>query len=90
MTKVELIESIHLATGVAKKDVNAVLDQLAVEIKGELQRGGDVTLVGVGKFEIIKRAERTGRNPQTGDPITIPAAIAPKFKAAKALKEALN
>lgn len=90
MTKAELIAAIADATGVAKKDVNEVLDQLAVEIKEELQRGGDVTLVGVGKFETIKRTERTGRNPQTGDPITISAAIAPKFKASKTLKEALN
>lgn len=90
MTKQELIDSISLATEVSKKDVNAVLDQLTTEIKGELQRGGDVTLVGIGKFETTNRAARTGRNPQTGDPIQIAASVAPKFKASKTLKDFLN
>jgi DNA-binding protein HU-beta len=90
MIKSELISAITDETGVAKKDVIAVIDQLSAVITSELQGGGDVTLVGVGKFEATKRSARAGRNPQTGDPITISAAIAPKFKASKTLKEALN
>lgn len=89
MKKSELIDLISSATDTPKKTVEAILDQLSVEITSELKRGGDVTLVGVGKLEVTQRAQREGRNPQTGEAITISARRAPKFKAAKQLKDAL-
>lgn len=89
MKKPELIDLISSATDTPKKTVEAILDQLSVEITNELKRGGDVTLVGVGKLEVTQRAQREGRNPQTGEAITISARRAPKFKAAKQLKDAL-
>ena len=66
--------------------VNAVLDA----IKKGLKKGGKVTLVGFGTFSVSKRAARTGRNPQTGKPIKIAAKKVPKFKAGKALKDAVK
>ena len=56
----------------------------------ELKKGGKVQLVGFGTFEVSERAAREGRNPQTGDTMTIQASKAPKFKAGKALKDAIN
>ncbi|EEG08832.1 histone family protein DNA-binding protein [Pseudogulbenkiania ferrooxidans 2002] len=58
-------------------------------VTGALKQGDTVTLVGFGTFYVGERAERTGRNPKTGDSITIPAARSPKFRAGKALKDAL-
>ncbi len=68
------------------KAVDSVLDTITSELKG----GGDVRLVGFGTFLVTKRKATTGRNPQTGAAINIPAANVPKFRAGKALKETLN
>ena len=88
MTKNDLIAKVAEAAGLTKKDaekaVNAVLDS----VTGALKDGDKVSLVGFGTFETRQRPARTGRNPQTKQPITIPASIAPAFKAGKALKDA--
>ena len=90
MNKTDLIHKVAEKTGSTKKDaeshVNAILDV----IEETLAAGDDVQLIGFGTFESRERAERTGRNPQTGEEITIPAGKVPAFKAGKTLKDALK
>jgi DNA-binding protein HU-beta len=79
-------ESVELNKASASRAVEAVLEI----ITGALRNGDDVTLSGFGTFSVSNRKERTGRNPRTNEPITIPASKNPKFKAGKGLKEAVN
>ena len=82
--------------GVAKKDIKAdTLGALAVEgvfdtITRTLSKGDEVRLVGFGTFSVARRKASTGRNPRTGEPMTIKASTQPKFKAGKGLKDAVN
>ncbi len=90
MNKAELIDlvadSADLSKAAAARAVDAVFDG----ITESLQSGDTCTLVGFGTFSVSSRAARTGRNPRTGETITIAASKAPKFKAGKALKDAVN
>ena len=90
MNKTELIEAMAKEAGLTKKDAGAALDAFTNTVSKELKKKGKVQLVGFGTFETAKRAARTGKNPQTGAAIKIPAATVPKFKAGKALKDAVN
>lgn len=90
MNKNELISKISDDTGVSKSDTSKTVDSLFDSITSELKSGGDVRLVGFGTFLVTKRKATTGRNPQTGAAIQIPAANVPKFRAGKALKESVN
>jgi DNA-binding protein HU-beta len=90
MNKAELIEAIAKQTGLSKKDAGAAVGAFTNAVSKELKKKGKVQLVGFGTFETSKRAARAGKNPQTGKAIKIPAATVPKFKAGKALKEAVN
>ncbi len=90
MNKTELIEAMAKEAGLTKKDAGAALDAFTNTVSKELKKKGKVQLVGFGTFETAKRAARTGKNPQTGEAIKIPASVAPKFKAGKALKELVN
>jgi DNA-binding protein HU-beta len=90
MTKAELIDKIALGTGLSKVDAGKALDTTLSSIRGALKKGQKVTLVGFGTFSVIKRKSRKGRNPRTGDVITIPAAKVPKFTSGKALKDAVR
>ena len=91
MNKVELVKSATLKIeGATQKDVSIVLDSILESIKEELAKGGRVTLTEFGNFEVVERAARTGRNPKTSEEIMIPVSKAPKFKASKALKDAVN
>ncbi len=90
MNKNELITKISDDTGVSKSDTAKTVDSLFDSITSELKSGGDVRLVGFGTFLVTKRKATTGRNPQTGASIQIPAANVPKFRAGKALKESVN
>ena len=90
MTKTELIAAIAEKTGASKKDSDAALAATIEAITEALKAGDKVSLVGFGTFEAKKRAAREGKNPRTGEKITIPATIAPTFKAGKALKEAIK
>ncbi len=90
MNKTELVEAIAKETGLTKKDVEATVKAFTETVTKELKKKGKVSLVGFGTFETIKRKARKGKNPQTGEAIKIPASVAPKFKAGKALKEAVN
>ena len=86
MNKADLVTAMAEKAGISKKDAKAFTDIVAEELK----KGEKIQLVGFGTFEVSERAARTGRNPQTGAEMTIPASKAPKFKAGKALKDSLN
>ncbi len=90
MNKVELVEAMATQAGITKKDAEAALNAFTGVVTEELKKGEKVQLVGFGTFEVAERAERTGRNPQTGEEMTIAACKAPKFKAGKALKDAVK
>jgi DNA-binding protein HU-beta len=90
MNKSDLITAIAENANLTKTDAGRALDGLTKTIEATLKAGDSVALVGFGSFEVKERAERTGRNPQTGDAITIVAAKIPGFKAGKALKDAVN
>ncbi|MBI4685984.1 MAG: HU family DNA-binding protein [Nitrospirae bacterium] len=90
MTKAELIEKIASGAGISKSDASKALDATLNAVKSTLKRGQKVTLVGFGTFSTGRRKARKGRNPKTGQIISIPAAKVPKFKAGKALKDAIK
>lgn len=90
MNKTELVAAIAEKAELSKKDSEKALTAFVEVITEELQKGEKVQLVGFGTFEVSKRAARTGRNPQTGEDMEIAACTAPKFKAGKALKDAVN
>lgn len=90
MNKTELINAIAEKAELSKKDADKALKAFVDVVAEELKKGEKVQLVGFGTFEVSERAERTGRNPQTGKEMVIPASKAPKFKAGKALKDMIN
>jgi DNA-binding protein HU-beta len=90
MNKSELIDAIADSSGLTKADAGRALDGVIDSITGALSNGDSVALVGFGTFSVKDRAERKGRNPQTGAEITIKAARIPSFKAGKSLKDAVN
>ena len=90
MNKTELVAAMAEQTQLSKKDTEAALKAFVDVVAAELKNGGKVQLVGFGTFEVSERAAREGRNPHTGEPMSIAASKAPKFKAGKALKDALN
>ena len=90
MNKTELVDAIAKATVLKKNEAEKAVKAFTDIVSKELKKKGKVQLVGFGTFETAKRAARTGKNPQTGDAIKIPAATVPKFKAGKALKDAVN
>ena len=89
MNKTELIAAVAEKTGMSKKDTEAVIAATLGTITAALHEEEKVQLMGFGSFEVKKRAARTGRNPSTGEPMDIPAARLPAFKAGKALKDAV-
>lgn len=88
--KQDLIAKASEKTGLKKKDIALTIDAVFGLIGDFLADGENVQLIGFGNFEVRDRAERTGRNPQTGETITIPASKTPAFKAGKALKDKVN
>ncbi|UCH48556.1 MAG: HU family DNA-binding protein [Betaproteobacteria bacterium] len=90
MNKSELIESIAQAADISKAAAERALDGTVAAITSSLKQGGMVTLVGFGTFYVGERAARSGRNPRTGETIQIKASRVPKFRAGKALKDAVN
>ncbi len=90
MNKTELIDAIAASADIPKAAAGRALDAVVESITGALKSGDSVALVGFGTFGVKDRAARTGRNPQTGAAIQIPAARVPGFKAGKALKDAVN
>ena len=90
MNKAELIEAVAAAADLPKAAAGRAIDAMVESVTGALASGDQVVLVGFGTFAVKDRAPRTGRNPQTGEPIQIAAAKVPSFKAGKALKDAVN
>ena len=90
MNKSELIEKVAAAADLPKAAAGRALDAVLETVTEALKEGDSVVLVGFGTFAVKDRAARTGRNPQTGDAIEIPAAKVPGFKPGKALKDAVN
>ena len=90
MNKTELISAMSEKSELTKVDTEKSLKAFIDTVTDELKNGGKVQLVGFGTFEVTERAERNGRNPKTGEAITIPASKSPKFKAGKALKDIVN
>ena len=90
MNKAELINHVASAAGLSKSAAGDAVEAVIGGITGELANGGSVSLVGFGTFSVANRAARTARNPRTGETIEVAAANAPKFKAGKALKDAVK
>ena len=90
MNKTELVEAIAKETGLTTAASEKAVKAFTDVVTKELKKKGKVQLVGFGTFETSKRAARTGKNPQTGAALKIPAVTVPKFKAGKALKDAVN
>ncbi|MCR5271834.1 MAG: HU family DNA-binding protein [Lachnospiraceae bacterium] len=90
MNKTELVAAMAEQANISKKDAEAALKAFTETVTAELVKGGKIQLVGFGTFEVGQRGARTGRNPQTGAEMKLPASKAPKFKAGKALKDAVN
>lgn len=90
MNKTELVAAMAEKAELSKKDAEAALKAFTEVVTDELKKGEKIQLVGFGTFEVAQRSAREGRNPLTGETITIAASKAPKFKAGKALKDALN
>jgi DNA-binding protein HU-beta len=88
--KNEIIEAIAAATNLARRDAAAAYDAFLNAVTAALQSGEKVNVAGLGAFSVSDRAERAGRNPKTGEAITIPATRAVKFKPGKELKESVN
>ena len=90
MNKQELIGSVAETAGLTKNDAAKVVEAVFDSITSELQKGDEVRLVGFGTFSVSRRKASTGRNPRTGEPMSIAASSQPKFKPGKSLKDAVN
>ena len=90
MNKADMIEHIAQAAEISKSAAERAVDAMVGAVKSSLKKGDSVTLVGFGTFYAGARTARVGRNPQTGAEIKIAAAQVPKFRAGKALKDAIN
>lgn len=90
MNKTEFIAAVAEKAEISKKDSEKALKAFVDVVTDELKKGEKVQLVGFGTFEVSERPAREGRNPRTGETMTIAASKAPKFKAGKALKDSIN
>ncbi len=90
MNKTELVAEIAKNTGLTKVDSERAVEAFLNAVTATLKKGDEVRLVGFGTFSVTKREATEGRNPRTGETIKIAACKQPKFKAGKALKDALN
>jgi DNA-binding protein HU-beta len=90
MNKAQLIEAVANATSLTKSDAENALNATIEAVKKSVKKGEDVTLIGFGTFTKAKRKARTGRNPQTGKEIKIPAMNVPKFRPGREFKDFVN
>lgn len=90
VSKGDFVKKVAEKAGIPQKKANEVLNIILDTIVEDVAAGDKVTFIGFGKFEPVARAARAGRNPQTGEPIEIPAMTSPKFSAGKAFKEAVR
>ena len=90
MNKTDLIDYVADSADLSKAAAARAIDAMLTAVTTSLKKDDSVTLVGFGTFSVSKRAARSGRDPRTGEAIQIEAAVVPKFKPGKALKDALN
>jgi len=90
MNKTELIDAVASDSGLSGADARRAVESLLGAVESELKRGGEVAITGFGKFSVVHRSARTGRNPQTGATVQIQASKAPKFSAGAGLKGAVK
>ena len=90
MNKTELIAAVAEKAEISKKDAEKAVKAFTDAVAEELAKGGKVQLVGFGNFEVSERPAREGRNPRSGETMTIAASKTPKFKPGKALKDEIN
>ncbi len=90
MNKQELISTVAEHAGLSRGDASKAVEAVFDTISSSLKKGDEVRLVGFGTFSISKRKASTGRNPRTGEPMTIKASTQPKFRAGKGLKDSVN
>lgn len=90
MNKQSLVEVVHEAVGGTKASAEKAVDSLIEAITGSLKKGDEVSIAGLGIFSAKTRAARTARNPRTGETVSVPAMRVPKFRPAKALKDAVK
>jgi len=90
MNKADLVAKVAELSGLTKADADKGIDAVFTTITAALKAGDDVRLIGFGSFSVSARPAREGKNPRTGEKLTIAASKAPKFSAGKGLKEAVN
>jgi DNA-binding protein HU-beta len=90
MNKASLVEMVHEKLGGTKVQAEEIVNGMFDAIVASMKAGNDVSIAGFGIFSVKRQAARTARNPRTGESVQVPAKNAPKFKAAKALKDAVN
>ena len=90
MTKNEFVDRVAADSGLSKKDAGAAVDSVIKSIEDALRSGEDVTFTGFGKFHVASRGAREGRNPRTGETMTIAASKVPRFTAGSGLKKAVK
>jgi DNA-binding protein HU-beta len=90
MTKAEFVDKVAAESGLTKKDAGSAVDAVLASIEEALKRGDEVTFTGFGKFHVAQRGARSGRNPRTGETMTIAASRVPRFTAGSALKKAVK
>lgn len=90
MNKNELISAVADKCGMTKAQAGDAVDAVLDTVSGQLSNGNEVRILGFGNFSVANRKATTARNPRTGEAIAVPASKAPKFKAGKALKDAVN
>ena len=89
-SKSEFVDKVASETGLSKKDAGAAVDAVISTIETELKSGGEVSFTGFGKFHVAQRGAREGRNPRTGETMTIAASRVPRFTAGSGLKKAVK
>ena len=90
MTKNEFVDRVAAESGLSKKDAGAAVDAVISSIEDSLSSGDEVSFTGFGKFHVAKRGAREGRNPRTGETMTIAASRVPRFTAGSGLKKAVK
>jgi DNA-binding protein HU-beta len=90
MTKSDFVDRVASESGLSKKDAGTAVDAVISTIEGALKSGEDVSFTGFGKFHVANRGAREGRNPRTGETMTIAASKVPRFTAGSGLKKAVK
>jgi DNA-binding protein HU-beta len=90
VTKSEFVDRVANKSGLSKKDAGAAVDAVIATIEGSLKQGEEISFTGFGKFHVADRGAREGRNPRTGETMTIAASRVPRFTAGSGLKKAVK